>query len=72
MKEAQKIGADRVMNLRFDGTPSHGIWWLTKLLFFRSATAWGVAIKAEEGAEEEEMPPPPLAIPAPPTSQPTK
>jgi hypothetical protein len=67
MAEARKIGAERVMNLRFEATPEGGIWWLTKLLGFRSATAWGVAIKREPGGEGEkdEAPPPPLTLPVP-------
>lgn len=54
MKEAKKIGADRVVDLHFDATPSHGIWWLTKLFFFRSATAWGIAIRSESNGEEQD------------------
>jgi hypothetical protein len=73
MKEAKKIGADKVMDLRFDATPSHGLWWLTKLLGFRMASAWGIAIRAEPGAEEPGPPPPPPPLPLPPpaASQPT-
>jgi hypothetical protein len=66
MEEARKVGGEKVMNLRFDATPGGGIWWLLKLLGFRSATAWGVAIKAEPGADAQEggeAPPPPLVIP---------
>jgi len=64
MKEARAIGADKVMDLRFQTTPGHGIWWLIKLLGFRSATAWGIAIKAEPGAEAGgEVPPPPIPLP---------
>ncbi len=69
MKEAKKIGADRVMDLRFDATPGGGIWWLSKLLWFRMASAWGVAIKAEtdsEGAVQPiPLPPPPGAASQP-------
>jgi hypothetical protein len=64
MKEARKIGADRVMNLQFDATPEGGIWWLTKLLGFRSASASGVAIRKEAGFEGGEgAPPPPVILP---------
>ncbi len=63
MKEAQKVGAQRVMNLHFDATPESGVWWLTKLLGFRSATAWGVAVREEPDDEGNEAPPPPLVIP---------
>ena len=56
LKEARKIGADKVINLRFDVTPSHGIWFLTKLLWFRVATAWGVAVVSRpEGGEDEDL-----------------
>jgi len=68
MKEAKKVGADRVIELRFDGTPSGGIWWLTKLLFFRSASASGIAVRAEPGAEAEGEPTAPLPLPPPPPS----
>ena len=72
MKEAKKIGADRVMDLRFDATPGGGIWWLSKLLWFRMASAWGVAIKAEPAGEGENGAPPiPLPPPPGPASQPT-
>jgi len=66
MKEARKIGADKVMDLRFETTPGHGIWWLIKLLGFRSASAWGVAIKAEpRSGDGGEVPPPPIPLPPP-------
>jgi hypothetical protein len=72
MKEAKKLGADKVIDLHFDATPSGGIWWLSKLLGFRSATAWGIAIRAEPGGDETAMPPPPLpATPPPPSSGPS-
>jgi hypothetical protein len=73
MKEAKKIGAQKVIDLHFDQTPGGGIWWLTKLLGFRSATAWGIAIRPEPGADDVSMPPPPPPPPAPgsaPASQP--
>lgn len=70
MKEAKKIGADRVMDLRFDATPGGGIWWLSKLLFFRMASAWGVAIRADTSGADEDTPPAPLPPPPPPASQP--
>jgi hypothetical protein len=72
MKEAKKLGADKVIDLHFDATPSGGIWWLSKLLGFRSATAWGIAIRAEPGGDETSMPPPPLPnTPPPPSSAPS-
>ncbi len=66
MKEAKKLGADRVMNLRFEATPAGGIWFLTKLLFWRSATAWGVAIRTEDGDSKDIGTP--LPIPVPPST----
>jgi hypothetical protein len=80
MKTAKKIGADRVTDLHFDATPGGGLWWLTKLLGFRTATASGVAIRAENGGDEggsDATPappvtlPPPAAKPAGPASRPT-
>jgi hypothetical protein len=71
MKEAKKIGADRVIDLRFDATPGGGIWWLSKLLWFRMASAWGVAIHAEaNGDGDGGEPPAPLPLPPPSASQP--
>ena len=55
LKEAKKLGADRVINLRFDVTPSHGIWYLTKLLWFRVATAWGIAVVSKAVAEDVDL-----------------
>ena len=52
LKEAKKLGADRVINLRFEGTPGNGIWWLTKLFWFRSARASGVAVVAEPASDD--------------------
>lgn len=52
MKEARKLGAHKVVQLRFDVTPSHGLWFLTKLFWVRSATAWGVAVVKIPGAED--------------------
>ncbi len=51
LKEAKKLGADRVVNLHFRGTPGGGIWWLTKLFGFRSAQASGIAVIAEPANE---------------------
>jgi hypothetical protein len=70
MKEAKKIGADKVMDLRFDATPSHGLWWLTKLLGFRMASAWGIAIRAEPPVDDPGPPPPPPFPTSAPASQP--
>ena len=68
MKEARELGAEKVVGLRFAATPGHGVWWLWKLLGFRGATASGVAVKSEPGAEEADsgdVPPPPIPLPPP-------
>ena len=68
-KEAKKLGADRIINLQFEGTPGSGIWWLTKLFGFRSARASGIAVVAEpaadpgEGGEDSGGRPPIIAPP---------
>jgi hypothetical protein len=72
MKEAKKMGADRVMDLHIDATPGGGIWWLTKLFFFRSATAWAIALRSEPGTAEGpglSSLPPPLPLPPPATKE---
>ena len=55
-KEAKKLGADRIIDLRFSATPGGGIWWLTKLLGFRSATASGIAVVAQPGEATDRAP----------------
>jgi hypothetical protein len=44
---ARKVGADRVVDVRFDVTPSTGVWWFFThfLPIPPSARAWGIAIK---------------------------
>ena len=54
LKEAKKLGADRVVNLHFSGTPGSGIWWLTKLFGFRSARASGIAVMAEPAGDADD------------------
>lgn len=41
---AGKLGASHVDEFRFEGTPENGWWWITKLLWFRSASASGVVV----------------------------
>ncbi len=80
LKEAKKLGADRVINLRFQGTPGNGIWWLTKLFWFRSAQASGIAVVAEPagvddgGGGDDGAKPPIIAPPSlgPPVIRPPK
>ncbi len=67
-KEARKLGAERLVDLKFEGTPGDGIWWLTKLLGFRTASASAIAVMVESGGEDEDAgpAPPPMPIPPPP------
>ena len=51
---AKALGADKVVNIKVDITPDHGIWTLRKLFWYRSAEASGVAVIVEP-------PPPPPA-----------
>jgi hypothetical protein len=41
---AKALGADKVVNIKVDITPDHGIWALRKLFWYRSAEASGVAV----------------------------
>jgi hypothetical protein len=52
---AKALGADKVVNIKVDITPDHGIWALRKLLGYRSAEASGIAVLVE--------PEPPKAAP---------
>lgn len=69
LREARKLGADRVIDLRFEATPSHGIWWLTKLLWWRSASASAIAVVKEHGGDAKGHPPPLELPPLPPRSK---
>ena len=42
---AKTMGADKVAHLRFDIDPSDGIWYLWRLLGWRSARASGIAVQ---------------------------
>lgn len=55
---AKELGADKVVDIKVDITPSDGIWTVRKLLGWRSASASGVAVVVE-GA-------PPAPVPAAP------
>lgn len=53
---AKTMGADKVAQLRFEMTPTGGIWALRKLVGWRSAQASGIAVQvtapeADPGAE---------------------
>lgn len=72
---AKTMGADKIVNLRFDVTPDDGIWTLRKVLFYRSAEASGIAVQvmtpaadpdADEGPEPAPPPPAPDVV-TPPT-----
>jgi hypothetical protein len=47
---AKTLGADKVVDIKVDITPEHGIWTLRKLLGYRSASASGVAVMVEPEA----------------------
>jgi hypothetical protein len=49
---AKTMGADKIVDLRFDVTPDGGIWSLRKLLGWRSAHASGVAVQVETPAPD--------------------
>lgn len=50
LKKAGELGAYKLLRLRFRQTPEGGIWWLTKLLWFRTARAWAIAVVREPSA----------------------
>ena len=56
---AKAMGADKVVNVRVDITPSGGVWVLRRVLGWRSAEASGVAVVVDQPAT------------APPATQPT-
>jgi hypothetical protein len=62
---AKQLGADKVVDIKVDITPSDGIWVLRKLLGWRSAQASGVAVVVEDGAAQVPATPPPTPAPAP-------
>ena len=45
---AKQLGADKVVDIKVDITPSDGIWTLRKLLGWRSAEASGIAVVVED------------------------
>jgi hypothetical protein len=50
---AKTMGADKIVELRFDMTPDHGVWTLRKLLGWRSAQASGIAVRVVAPADVE-------------------
>lgn len=55
---AKSLGADKVVNIRVDYTPDHGIWTLRKLIGWRSAEASGLAVVIDDAA----APPRPASV----------
>ena len=62
LASAKALGADKVVNIRVDITPSGGIWVVRRILGWRSAEASGVAVVMDP------QPSPPALAPA---TQPT-
>jgi hypothetical protein len=66
---AKTMGADKVADLHFDITPQSGIWALRRLIGYRSAQAWGIAVQVtaapEDPAASDGPEPPPGAADAP-------
>lgn len=58
---AKQLGADKVVDIKVDITPSDGIWTLRKLIGWRSAQASGIAVVVEDAPAA----PPPASAPAP-------
>jgi hypothetical protein len=58
MKKARQIGAKNLTVLRFSGTPETGVWWLTKLLWFRTARATAIAVMASDDDDAVSAPTP--------------
>jgi hypothetical protein len=63
---AKQLGADKVVDIKVDITPSDGIWTLRKLIGWRSAEASGVAVVVEPPA----VPPPAAPASAPESAPP--
>jgi hypothetical protein len=58
---AKQLGADKVVDIKVDITPSDGIWTLRKLIGWRSAEASGIAVVVDT---------PPATAPAVPAAAP--
>lgn len=48
IKEARRLGAHRLIDLHVEVTPSTGVWWLTKLFWFRTASAHAIAVMQDQ------------------------
>lgn len=65
---AKAMGADKIVDLRFEMTPEHGIWTLRRLLGWRTARASGIAVQVTAPAPDpdaDQGPEPPPALPSP-------
>jgi hypothetical protein len=62
---AKQLGADKVVDIKVDITPSDGIWTLRKLLGWRSAEASGVAVVMDDAAPTSTAAPAPAAASTP-------
>ena len=71
---AKTMGADKIVDLRFEVTPEHGVYVLRKALGWRSAHASGIAVQvvgpvgdtnAGEGPEPVQPSPPASPSPSP-------
>jgi hypothetical protein len=58
---AKELGADKVVDIKVDITPSDGIWTFRKILGWRSAEASGIAVVVEDDAATPAQPAPPPA-----------
>jgi hypothetical protein len=65
---AKQLGADKVVDIKVDITPSDGIWTLRKLIGWRSAQASGVAVVVEDEAAPASAPAANSQIASPPTA----
>lgn|SRR5689334_14058940 len=70
---AKTMGADKIVNLQFDVTPSGGIWSLRMLLGYRSAEAKGIAVQIDNPVDtkKDEGPEPSPASTSAPGTTPT-
>ena len=55
---AKALGADKVVNIRVDITPSSGIWVVRRILGWRSAEASGVAVVMDPAQPSPSAPAP--------------
>ena len=63
LASAKALGADKVVNIRVDITPSTGVWALRRVLGWRSAEASGVAVVMEPNVQPAATPPATQPVP---------